>query len=60
MELLYLAEGGVDVDVAGDLHCVDRRGQASRTCGMLNVLDETGVGRPKLACFIGFRANRAK
>ena len=22
MELLYLAEGGVDVDVAGDLHCV--------------------------------------
>ena len=25
IELLYLAEGGVDVDVAGDLHCVQER-----------------------------------
>ena len=59
-ELLCLAGGGTDAEVAVDLHCVDRRGQDSRTCVMLDVLDETDVGRRKLACFIGLRANRAK
>ena len=46
-ELLYLAEGGVDAMVAVDLHCVDRRGQDSRTCVMLGVLDETRVSTNK-------------
>ena len=32
MELLYLAEGGVDAMVAVDLHCIDRSGQTHDLC----------------------------
>ena len=59
MELLYLAEGGVDAMVAVDLHCVQERTD-SRTCVMLDVSDETDGMAGDLACFIDLRANRAK
>ena len=44
LKLLCLAEGGTDVDVAGDLHCLQER-TGFTTCVLLGVQVETGKGR---------------